>query len=61
MKSQVLHTVLCNVAEAEAAREIWNWSLLGVKFTDVVSLYKELPYVWVVFPWNSLSISLFFL
>ena len=30
MKSQVLHTVSCNIA-GEAAGEIWNWSLLGVK------------------------------
>ena len=31
MKSQlVLHTVWCNVS-GEAAGEIWNWSLLGVK------------------------------
>ena len=30
MKSQVLHTVWCNIA-GEAAGEIWNWSLLGVK------------------------------
>ena len=30
MKSQVLHTVWCNVS-GEAAGEIWNWSVLGVK------------------------------
>ena len=30
MKSQVLHTVWCNVS-GEAAGEILNWSLLGVK------------------------------
>ena len=30
MKSQVLHTVWCNIS-CEAAGEIWNWSLLGVK------------------------------
>ena len=30
VKSQVLHTVLCNLS-GEAAGEIWNWSLLGVK------------------------------
>ena len=30
MKSQVLHTVWCNIS-GEAAGEIWNWSLLGVK------------------------------
>ena len=30
MKSQVLHTVGCTIS-AEAAGEIWHWSLLGVK------------------------------
>ena len=30
MKSQVLHTVWCNIS-GEATGEIWNWSLLGVK------------------------------
>ena len=30
MKSHVLHTVRCNIS-AEAAGEIWSWSLLGVK------------------------------
>ena len=30
MKSQVLHTVWCYIS-GEAAGEIWNWSLLGVK------------------------------
>ena len=30
MKSQILHTVWCN-SSGEAAGEIWNWSLLGVK------------------------------
>ena len=30
MKSQVLHTVWCNIT-GEAAGEIWIWSLLGVK------------------------------
>ena len=30
MKNQVLHTVLCFIS-GEAAREIWNWSLLEVK------------------------------
>ena len=30
MKGQVLHTVWCNIA-GEAAGEIWNWLLLGVK------------------------------
>ena len=30
MKSQVLHAVWCNIS-GEAAREIWNWSLLGIE------------------------------
>ena len=30
MKSQVLHTMWCNIS-GEAAGEIWKWSLLGVK------------------------------
>ena len=30
MKTQVLHTVWCNIS-GEAAGEIWNWSLSGVK------------------------------
>ena len=30
MESQVIHTVWCNIS-GEAAGEIWNWSLLGVK------------------------------
>ena len=30
MKSQVLHTVWCNICN-EAAGEIWHWSLLGAK------------------------------
>ena len=30
MKRQVLHTVWCNIS-GEAAGEIWNWLLLGVK------------------------------
>ena len=30
MKSQILHTVLCNIA-GEAAGEFLDWSLLGVK------------------------------
>ena len=29
MKSQVLHTVWCNMT-GEATGEIWTWSLLGV-------------------------------
>ena len=30
MKSQILHTVWCNIS-GDAAGEIWSWSLLGVK------------------------------
>ena len=30
MKSQGLHTVWCNIS-GEAAGEIWEWSLVGVK------------------------------
>ena len=30
MKSQIPHTVRCNIT-GEAAEEIWHWSLLGVK------------------------------
>ena len=30
MKSPVLHTVWCNIS-GDAAEEIWNWSLSGVK------------------------------
>ena len=30
MKSQVLHTVWCNISGG-AGGEIWNWSVLGVK------------------------------
>ena len=33
MKSQTLHTGWCNIS-GEAAGEIWNWSLLGVKGLD---------------------------
>ena len=39
MKSQVLHTVWCNIS-ADAAGEIWSWSLAGVKGLN--SLWK--PY-----------------
>ena len=35
MKSQVLHTVWCHIS-GEAAGEIWNWSLLGVKGCNVI-------------------------
>ena len=34
MKSQVLHTVWCNIS-GEAAGEIWHWSLSGVKGLSV--------------------------
>ena len=35
MKSQVLYTVWCNIS-GEAAGEVWFWSLLGVKGSNVV-------------------------
>ena len=35
MKSQVLHTVWCNIP-VEAAGEIWHWSLLGVKGLTII-------------------------
>ena len=38
MKSQVLHTVWCNIT-GEATGEIWTWSLLGVK----VLIYCRTP------------------
>ena len=31
MKGKLLHTVWCNIFSREAAGEIWNWSLFGVK------------------------------
>ena len=37
MKSQVLHTVWCNIS-GEAAGEFWHWSLLGVKGLRVKTL-----------------------
>ena len=47
MKSQVLHTVWCNIS-CEDVGEMWNWSLLGVQLlknvkspTKVRSLYAE--------------------
>ena len=43
MKSQVLHTVWCHIS-AEAAGEIWNWSLLGVKGLELVAYRFE---VWL--------------
>ena len=39
MKSQVLHTVWCNISD-EAAGKIWHWSLLGVKT-------KPLHTIWI--------------
>ena len=36
MKSQVLHTVWCNMT-GEATGEIWTWSLLGVKVLSEIS------------------------
>ena len=41
MKSQVLHTVWCSIS-GEAAGEIWNWALLGVKGLKVESVTSEL-------------------
>ena len=37
MKSQVLHTVWCNIS-GEAAGELWNWSPLGVKGLNLAHL-----------------------
>ena len=42
MKSQVLHTGQCNIS-GEAAGEIWDWSLLGVKG---LKEDKSAPFVW---------------
>ena len=52
MKSQVLHTVWCNIS-GEAAGEILNWSLLGVTgskcwFWRKVSVYVNLKTGWKV-------------
>ena len=41
MKSQVLHTVWCNIS-GEAAGGIWNWSLLGVKGLAGITEAKRL-------------------
>ena len=38
MKSHVLHTVWCNIS-GEAAGEIWNWSLLGVKGSNCAAAW----------------------
>ena len=48
MKSQVLHTVWCNIS-GEAAGEIWNWSLFGMKGLNALCLIK------FCFPAHSLS------
>ena len=42
MKSQVLHTVWCNIA-GEAAGEIWDWSLLGVGGLKGLLTSPQLP------------------
>ena len=39
MKTQVLHTVWC-IISGEAAGEIWNWSLMGVKWLTNTSTVK---------------------
>ena len=43
MKNQVLHTVWCNIS-AEAAGEIWDWSLLGSERANrgVVKLFSSI-------------------
>ena len=38
MKRHVLHTAWCNIS-GEAAEELWNWSLLGVKGLIMWALY----------------------
>ena len=46
MKSQVLHTVWCNIS-GEAAGEIWNWSLLGTTVIEIhflVTVHLQEPY-----------------
>ena len=40
VKTQVLHTVLCYIS-GEAAGEIWNWSLLGVKGLSTCANYQS--------------------
>ena len=40
MKSQVLHTAWCNIT-VEATREIWTWSLLGVKGLTLANALRE--------------------
>ena len=37
MKSQVLHTVWCNIS-GEAVGEIWNWTLFGAKGSNAKTL-----------------------
>ena len=44
MKSQVLHTVWCNIS-GEAAEESWCWSLLGVKGLTL-SLPRAINFSW---------------
>ena len=46
MENHVLHTVWCNIS-GEAAGEVWNWSLLGVKGlkpAEQIHARKDLPY-----------------
>ena len=46
MKSKVLHTVWCNIP-GEAAGEIWNWSLLGLKGLKIdEKLILIIPQYW---------------
>ena len=44
MKSQVLHSVWCNIS-GEAAGEIWTWPLLGVKELNIEK-YKQQNVEW---------------
>ena len=45
MKSQIPHTVRCNIT-GEAAGEIWHWSLLGVKGLITISKPLTEPWAW---------------
>ena len=56
MKSHVLHTVWC-YSSGEAAGEIWNWSLLGVKWLILLSLRT----LWTTRPLVALFKRLFWL
>ena len=53
MKSQIPHTVRCNIS-GEAAEEIWHWSLLGVKGLTYCfvnqwnEISRELQQIWFV-------------